>query len=131
MPFGWGEHVGELELSIEAATEDAVFVEAVNAIAELLADGEPGPLEWREVSVEGTERAVLLAEWLAELAYLAETEGFVPAAVERLALEPDLVRARLGGRRGSPPHLIKAVTYHGLRFEPAPGGWRAHLVMDV
>ncbi len=30
-----------------------------------------------------------LADWLGELAFLAETEGFVPGRVERLDLRPD------------------------------------------
>lgn len=131
MPFSWGEHVGELELSIAAATEEEVFAEAVRAVGELLCDGEPQVREWRDMSVEGADRAVLLAEWLGELAFLAETEGFVPATVEELALAPAGLRARVGGQPGSPPHLIKAVTYHALRFAPAQGGWRAHVVLDV
>jgi SHS2 domain-containing protein len=131
MGFGWGEHVGELELSIQATTEEDVFVDAMRAIAELLANGDDEPLEWREVSVTGADRTVLLAEWLGELAFLAEIEGFVPVTVDELALEPAALRARLAGLRGSPPHLIKAVTYHALAFEPTEAGWRAHAELDV
>jgi len=35
------------------------------------------------------------------------------------------------GHRGTPPHLIKAVTLHRLVFEPDDGGWRARVVLDV
>jgi SHS2 domain-containing protein len=134
MAYGWGEHVGELALWIEAASEEDVFAEALAALADLLAgDGSVGgsPAEWREVAADGADRAVLLADWIEQLAFLAETEGFVPDAVDELVLAPGALRATVGGHRGAPPHLVKAVTYHGLRFERRGSGWRAEAVLDV
>jgi SHS2 domain-containing protein len=136
MGHDWAEHVGELELRVTAASEPEVFAEAALALGELLAeedDAGPGAaLEWRDVGARAPDRGALLAGWLDELVFLAETEGFVPAAVEDVVLGPGAVRTRVGGRRGSPPHLVKAVTYHRLAFEPAPGGgWRAVAVLDV
>jgi archease protein family (MTH1598/TM1083) len=57
--------------------------------------------------------------------------GIVSVAVDRLRLEPASIRARVGGYRGDPPHLVKAVTYHRLTFGPSDGGWRANVVLDV
>ena len=132
MSYGWSEHVGELELWVQAPDEAGVFAEALRALRELLGDEEPGgEREWRDVVAEGADRAVLLAAWLEELNFLAETEGFAPETADDLALEPARVRARVGGRVGSPPHLVKAVTYHRLAFERAGGGWRAVAVLDV
>jgi SHS2 domain-containing protein len=134
MSYGWTEHVGELELWVEAPDEAGVFADALRALADVLGDEDApadGEREWREVVAEGEDRAVLLAAWLEELNFLAETEGFAPETAEDLALEPQRVRARVGGRRGSPPHLVKAVTYHRLAFERAGDGWRAAAVLDV
>jgi SHS2 domain-containing protein len=129
MTYGWAEHVGELELWVEAPDERAVFAEALRALGELLAtEGEPAE---REVTAEGEDRAVLLAAWLEELAFLAETEGLVPETVDALKLEPRRVHARVAGRCGSPPHLVKAVTYHRLSFARVDNGWRAVVVLDV
>lgn len=120
MAYGWSEH-GELELWIEASSREEVFVEALRALDEVLAGDdarEAGtPAESRPVDLEGDDLPVLLADWLGELAFLAETEGFVPDAVEELRLEPAGLRVKVGGRRGAPPHLVKAVTYHRLAFE--------------
>jgi SHS2 domain-containing protein len=131
--YGWAEHVGELELWIEAPIREEVFVEALRALAELLAGEEPvrPPTGRRQVELRGDGLAVLLADWLGEIAFLAETEGFVPVAVEHLELTPDGLRARVAGHRGAPRHLVKAVTYHRLAFEPRNGGWRAVAVLDV
>jgi SHS2 domain-containing protein len=128
--YGFSEHVGELELWVRAGSEKEVFGESARALAEVL-DGGEGPAESREVAVRGSDRPALLAEWLQELAFLAETEGFVPDRVDDVVLDGGGVRARVAGHRGSPPHLVKAVTYHRLSFEPASDGWRARVVLDV
>jgi SHS2 domain-containing protein len=133
MAYGWGEHTGELELWVTAASEAEVFVEALRALAELLGseEGESGAVEARLVAVEGGDHARLLAGWLEELAFLAETEGLVPERAEELRLAPAGVSARIVGHIGSPPHLIKAVTLHRLAFERDVDGWRALVVLDV
>jgi SHS2 domain-containing protein len=132
--YGWGEHTGELELWVTAASERDVFEEALRAVAELLGDEDDaatGATSSRLVAVEGGDHARLLAGWLEELAFLAETEGFVAERAEELRLAPAGVSARVVGRVGAPPHLIKAVTLHRLAFEQADDGWRARVVLDV
>jgi SHS2 domain-containing protein len=57
----WVEHTAELELEIEAPSEEAVFAEAVAAFAELVGGGS-GPSVTREVEVEADDRAMLLAQ---------------------------------------------------------------------
>jgi SHS2 domain-containing protein len=132
MAYEWGEHVGELELHVTARDEAAVFAEALRAFAELLGDGDPGnPAERFEVAAAGGDRATLFAAWLAELAFLAETEGLVPVNVDEVVLGAGEVRAVVRGYRGNPPHLVKAVTYHRLTYERCDGGWRARAVLDV
>lgn len=130
--YGWAEHVGELELHLEAADEAGVFLEALRAMGDLLEeDGGEGAMERFDVSADGADRALLLAAWLEELAFLAESEGVIPAAADDFVLEPGRIGARISGRRGHPPHLVKAVTYHRLAFEQHDGGWRAVVVLDV
>jgi SHS2 domain-containing protein len=131
MGHAWGEHVGELELRLEAPDERSVFLAAVDAMRELLGDDGDGPRASFDVTAEGRERAVLLAAWIEELVFLAEHDGVVPVAVSDLVLGPASVRAQVSGYRGSPPHLVKAVTYHRLRFEADGTGWRANVVLDV
>jgi len=41
MSDGWTEHVGELELWVEAPDEPGVFTEALRALGELLATAPP------------------------------------------------------------------------------------------
>jgi SHS2 domain-containing protein len=131
MTYRWMEHTAELELEIETATEEAVFTEALDALAELLGDSSGGERVSREVDVDAAERSLLLAAWLDELVYLAEVEDLVPEAVCGLALRQRGLRATVRCRRGSPPHLVKGATYHRLRFVRSERGFEATVVLDV
>jgi SHS2 domain-containing protein len=131
MTFRWGEHVGELELHVEAGDEEGVFKEAVRALNELHGNDATGPPETHAIAAEANDRAGLWAAWLEEINFLAESEGLVPTSVDDLILEPTTVRGTISGYKANPPHLVKAVTYHRLSFEPCESGWRATAVLDV
>ncbi len=129
--YRWLEHPAELELSVQASSEAEVFADGVAALAELLAEEPRGETESRRISLHASERPVLFAEWLGELVFLAESEDFVAERLDVLELGRDSLEAVIEGRRGHPPHLIKAVTYHDLEFARANGAWRARAVLDV
>ena len=135
--YRWVEHTSELELEISATTEDGVLSESIRAMVELMAgeDAVEPPAseagELRVIRVEAPDRPRLLAELLGEIAFLAETERFVPVDLERLGVTEGRVEATIRGRVGDPPHLVKAVTYHRLAFEPDGAGYRATAVLDV
>jgi Archease protein family (MTH1598/TM1083) len=74
MGYRWVDHVGEMELHIEAATEEAVFVEALRAVGALMSEGDGGERVSWVVDIAGAERETLLVGWLDELAFRAETE---------------------------------------------------------
>ncbi len=131
MGYRWVEHTGELELEIEAPTEREVFEQGLAALRELLQSDRGAAVGERAVSLRSRDRAALLADWLAELAFLAESEGLVPERVSSLELGESSLEAVVGGYRGDPPHLVKAVTYHGLRFEREGKRWVAAAVLDV
>jgi SHS2 domain-containing protein len=129
--YEWVEHTGELELRLEAETLDGLFREGLAAFAELLGEAPGGEAAEHAVSVSGPDPPTLLAEWLNELVFLADAEDFVPEGVERLDVTADTVDAVVRGRRGSPPPLVKAVTYHRLTAERRNGVWAATVVLDV
>jgi SHS2 domain-containing protein len=128
--YRWVEHTAELQLSIQAATEREVFEDALGALGELWGAG-GGEVERRAVSVDAPDRPALLAAWMEELVFLAESEGFVGARVEALELSPERVEARVAGALSEPPPIVKAITYHDLVFERAGGGYVARVVLDV
>jgi SHS2 domain-containing protein len=131
VPFRWIEHTGELELELEAASERGIFETGFHAMRELIQSNQRRERLEVPVALTGSDRAALLADWLGELAFLAETRGLVPERLASLTLTDDGLRAVVQGSAGDPPHLVKGVTYHGLRFERTEDGWRARAVLDV
>ncbi|HEU4975665.1 MAG TPA: archease [Baekduia sp.] len=131
MTYGWVDHTAELELHINAPTEEAVFEDALRALAELVHDGARRERATFEVELSARDRAMLLAEWLDELVFRAETEGLVPEAVERLRLDDGRLTATVRAHHGEPRHLVKGVTYHRLDFERAGDECHACVVLDV
>jgi SHS2 domain-containing protein len=129
--YRWVEHTGELELEIEAPTEEAVFAEALRAFAELVGDGRPMNLRRREIELAADDRDILLAEWLNELVYLADAHRFVPSRLTAFGLERGGLRATVRGHVGEPKPLVKAASLHGLAYDRANEGWRARVVLDV
>jgi SHS2 domain-containing protein len=125
--FEWREHTAEVELVIDASTEADVFAEALRAFAELVEVEREGERATHVVELEEPDRARLLAAWLEELIYLADTDSFVPERAE-IELRDDGLRARVEGRRAQVDPIAKAATYHRLTFEP---GWHATVVLDV
>jgi protein archease len=129
--YRWVEHTAELELEIHGASEPAVFVQALRAFAELVGDGRSGAAVAREVRLDDVDRAVLLARWLDELEFLAETEDLVPAGIDALSIDDAGLRATVRGHRGRPHSVVKGVTYHRLAFEHRRDGYWATVILDV
>jgi SHS2 domain-containing protein len=134
--YRWTDHTAEVELEIEAPSEREVLADSIKALAELLGIGIEGPPrmgepEQRTLHLGARDRPTLLAAWLEELVFLAESEGFVATGIEQLALGNRELTATVVGIRDEPPPLVKAVTYHRLLFEPSERGYRARVVLDV
>lgn len=130
--YRWLEHTSEAELWIEDESPKAVLGEAATALGDLLSEHPEGEAATHRVRVRATDLPALLAEWLSELVYLAETDGFVPERVVEMDLADRSVEALVAGQRTVPQTLVKAVTLHRLEFEPGEGGaWHGRVVFDV
>jgi SHS2 domain-containing protein len=129
--FRWIEHTGELELELDADSERGIFQAGFWAMRDLMSSNESPKRIEAPVALTGEDRAVLLADWLGELAFLGETRGLVPDRLASFELTDKGLTAVVAGSAGDPPHLVKGVTYHGLRFEPTEAGWLARVVLDV
>jgi SHS2 domain-containing protein len=129
--YRWVDHTAEVELEIAASGEREVLEDAMRALAELLGVHGGSRRDTRAVAVDAPDRPALLAAWIEELAFLAESEGFVATGVDEIDIGENSVLATVSGVLDEPPPLVKAVTYHRLAFEPSEGGYVARVVLDV
>ena len=128
--YEWRSHTAEIELHLEASTEEEVFADACDAFGRLIERESGGELATCELELQARDRGALLVDLLEELIYLADTEGFVSDHAE-VELDGDNARVRLRGRRTEVEPLVKAATYHGLEFARRGETWHARVVLDV
>lgn len=127
--FRFVEHTSELEVELEADSPEGVLEEARRAFAELAGTG-AGEMVEMPVAIEASDLPALLAAWLDELVFVADTEGVVAESAD-VTLDGAHISGVVRGRRGEPRPLVKAVTFHRLRFRAEDGVWRGRVVLDV
>jgi SHS2 domain-containing protein len=127
----FAEHGGEVQVELEAATELGVFEAALDALAELVEHAGAGRPARRSIALENADHAVLLVDWLAELALLAELEEFAAERLVSAELSDDILRAEIAGREGPTRSQVKAVTLSGLELRRTGGTWHGRVVIDV
>ncbi len=94
------------------------------------------PEESREVSAQGETPEALLVNWLNELLFLHDVEGFAVRDVTVSPIEGRRLHAILAGEPVDPARhprgvLVKAATFHQLAVERAPGRVSARVVLDI
>jgi SHS2 domain-containing protein len=132
--------IADCALAVEGTDLDDLFATAARALADLMVD--PATLSLtleRTITLEAPEPDLLLHDWLAELIFLKDRDAAVfPDAEVRVTGDgPFALRARVRGGtidrvRTELRADAKAVTFHQLGVERAPGGgWRARVVIDI
>ena len=128
------EHTADWALRIRGSDLRELLVNAARGMSSLLVS-EPAqiPLSIEEhFTIEADDAESLLVNWLSELAYWAETEGFVFAEFNLQKVSPTYLQAVVRG--ASVPDLqkhIKAVTYHNLEIVETDAGLTTIVVFDV
>jgi SHS2 domain-containing protein len=128
------EHTSEVELRLHAPTLAGLFVEAGRAVAELmLGDGERAPESVvAEVVVTAPDREALLAAWIDELVFRAETRKAVFTTFTIARIDDHELAAELRGI--AEPVIktaVKAATFFNLRVAEEAGRFVATVVLDV
>lgn len=127
------DHTAELEIELRSPSREELFAEAASVVGEILSDGEEpgGETATRSVHVTAADGPALLAAWIDELVFLAESDGFVPRGADSVTVGDDTASGDVVGVLGEPRHLVKAVTFNRLQLSFADGAWHGRVVLDV
>lgn len=133
------DHTADVALEVEAADPAELFGRAAAGMMYLLLERLPERADRsRELRLSSTDLPGLFRDWLRELLFWHEDEGFVVASADVRRLESgDGDEARLeatvhgGAEREPPVREIKGVTLHGLAVERRDGGWYGRVIFDV
>jgi SHS2 domain-containing protein len=131
------EHTADIGFEAFGATLEELFANAACALIDLEVDLDTiRPSRELNVKVEGSAWSELLVNWLSEILYLNDAEGwlFRDFRVQQLGEKAITATAR-GEKFDRARHrvkmLVKAVTYHQLALEETPQGWRVQVYVDI
>ena len=136
-PFRILEHTADIGFEAFGATREEVFANAARALFHIIVELDSvechGTVNLR---VEGADAPSLLVNWLSELLYLQDTEGWLFREFEINSLSENSLAAAARGEKSEPGRhllklLVKAITYHQLELEPTATGWRAQVYVDI
>ena len=131
------EHTADLGLRVRAPDLNTLFAEAAEALFAAIVEelGAVRPLHRIDVRLPGDDREYLLFDWLRELLYRFDSGHLLLSRFEVKVSDAGLEGAAWGEpldpSRHALGHEVKAITYHGLRVEPADGGWLAEVIVDI
>jgi SHS2 domain-containing protein len=131
------DHTADLGLRIRAADLDTLFAEAALSLFSALVEdlGTVVARQKVEVRIDGSDREYLLFDWLRALLVRFDTEHLLFSRFEVHVRDDGLDGIAWGEpldrSRHELAHEVKAITYHGLRVEPADGGWLAEVIVDI
>ncbi len=137
LPFRILEHTADVGFEAFGATRQEAFQNAARALFHLIVDLESVmPREETSLSAEGTGAEDLLVNWLSELLYRHDAEGWLFSGFDvRLTGQRRLAAVARGEKFDPARHqakmMVKAITYHQLSLRPAAGGWRAQVYVDI
>jgi len=136
-PFRVLEHTADIGFEAFGATREEVFANAARALTNLMVDLETiVPRKTLPLRAEASDLPSLLVNWLSEVLYLFDAEGWLFRDFEFAGLQAGALAAQARGEkfdrgRHQAKLLVKAVTYHQLDLRETSQGWRAQVYVDI
>jgi SHS2 domain-containing protein len=136
-PFRTLEHTADVGFEAFGATRDEAFANAALALMNLIVDLDTiQPSEEVPLEIKGPDPGSLLVNWLSEVLFLHDAEGWLFREFEIQDLQDESLRALARGEKFQRPRhqtklQVKAITYHQLALEKTPRGWRAQVYVDI
>lgn len=137
-PFRVLEHTADVGFEAQGATRAEVFRNAGRALMSLIVDLESvEPAKSVALAASATEPKGLLVNWLNEILFLQDADGWLFHDFDIETLTDQSIRGSGSGEsfdrsRHQLKLLVKAITYHQLVLDQTLAGrWRAQVYVDI
>ena len=136
-PFRTLEHTADVGFEAFGSTREEVFTNAARALVDIIVDLDSIQAVGEvSLQIQGPDPESLLVNWLSEILFLHDAEGWLFRDFEVRSLQDNSLSALARGEkyersRHQTKLLVKAITYHQLALEKTPGGWRAQVYVDI
>jgi SHS2 domain-containing protein len=135
------DHTADIGMDIFGRTKKELFAHAAKAVLDVMiqdygCDETHAESEGKTFTIEGNDQEDLLVNFLREVLYLFNGEGWVVGHCKIMECTTKRLVAQLMGepfnkKKHSIKTEIKAVTYSGLSIKKTKPGWQAKVVFDV
>lgn len=127
----------DIGIYAEGKTLDKVFKESLKGFYSIITDLETIEEKYSiQISLSANNKEELLINWLSELIFRFDVDGFLCNSVSFEDINETSLTACLWGERySSAKHPlrveVKAVTYHNLSLEYIDGIWWCSVLLDI
>jgi len=131
------EHTADIGFEAFGAAREEVFANAGRALMHLMVNLDTiASRDVLSLRADASDPPSLLVNWLSEILYRFDAEGWLFHDFEFVELTPRSLEATARGekfdrRRHQIKLLVKAVTYHQLDLSESAEGWRAQVYVDI
>jgi SHS2 domain-containing protein len=131
------DHTADLGIEVSGQTPEALFDHAALALFDLMVDAAGIPsTQCRNLVIEGSDRADLFVNFLREILYLFNGDGYVLTACRVSSIDEGRLTAEIrcgqyDARKHRVKKEIKAVTYHQAAVRKTAQGWQGRVIFDV
>jgi SHS2 domain-containing protein len=131
------DHTADLGLEIYGTDARELFLNAAIAVFDNMTELDCVTVQDnRHFTVEGSDREDLLINFLREILYMYNGEGFLLKDCSISEINDHHVMGTVRGQVFDPKQHrikmeIKAVTYHQVKVEETPHGWKGRVIFDV
>jgi len=130
-------HTADVGIKVWGESLESLFENAAYSMFDILTELDKVKVkESLGVEIEGKRTDELLADWLRNLLYKFNGEGYLLREFNIEEISKKDLKAKVGGEkldlsRHTLKTEIKAVTYHGLEVKKTGQGWEAQVIFDV
>lgn len=135
------DHTADVGVDLWAESLEELYAEAAAAFTDTITDlGTVRPIEERQLHAAGEDRETLMVNWLEELLFCLDTEGYLVSFVDIELREHESgsieLSATVSGERFHPERhptnvAIKGITYHQLSVRREGDRWRGRVIFDI
>ncbi|MBN1559854.1 archease [candidate division KSB1 bacterium] len=130
------DHTADIGIRLQRSSKKELFRDAAFAMFHIIEpETKYRDLVNYEITVDGQDLEELMVNWLSDLNFYFQIEGYVPLNI-RLTLAANGLTAQIQGYAlnrsvHNSQVEIKAVTYHKIYVRQEDGAWKTQVIFDI
>ncbi len=131
------DHTADIGFKIHADDLNLAFSKSALALTDIMVDiSRIDSKKETKIEVSSEDLESLMFDFLSELLYLFDTEGFIASEIKELKIKDYNLKSTLLGDKFDPKKHegkteIKAITYHQMKIEKKKEKWEIQVIVDI